>query len=119
MKELFDLVYICRESIIRQAVEENLAVTLLRNSIIQQDENAAVGAAANQPAKSLFQGERGLGDLVVVKRIPTRFTYVLDASLNHWVARNRERQLIDDHTAQLLALNVNALPEGRGGEQDA
>src|SRR6202453_357338 len=98
------------EGIRRQAVEEHLAVPLLRNTIIQQDEDATVGLAADQPAEALLEREGGLWDLIVVKRIAALFADALNARFYHRVAGDGKGQLIDDHAAQLIALHVHALP---------
>src|ERR1700677_4452751 len=107
------------EGIRRQAVEENLTVPLLRNTIIQQDQDAAIGLAADQAAEALLERERGLRNLVVVKRIAAFLPDAFDARFHHRIARNGERKLVDDDAAQLIALHVHALPERRGGEQHA
>ena len=46
-----------------------------------------------------------------------RLAQPLDARRDHRVARRRERQLVHDHARELLARDVDALPEGRGREQ--
>ena len=107
------------KAVVRQAVEEHLPVALLGNSIIQQNQHAAIGLAADQPPESLFQRQRRLGNLIIVKRIAALFSNALDPGFHHRVAGNRERQLVDDNAAQLVALHVHALPKRRGREQHA
>src|ERR1700677_1904867 len=100
------------EGIRRQAVEEYLAVPLLRNTIIQQDQDATIGLAADQPAEALLERERGLRDLVIVERIAAFFSDAFDAGFDHRIARDSEGELVDNDAAQLIALHVHALPEG-------
>ena len=60
MKEALYLAEGCRESVIRQAVEKHLSVSLPGNPIIEYCEHAAVGAAADESSEALLQCERGL-----------------------------------------------------------
>src|ERR1039457_3016955 len=77
-----------REPVVRQAVEEHLAVPLLGDSVIQQHQYAAVRLAANQPSEPLFQRDGGLRNLIIVKWIPARLAYALDAG-----TRSEERRV--------------------------
>src|ERR1039458_1941957 len=82
------------ESVVRQAVEENLAVALLGDAVIQQDQNAAVGLAPNEPPETLLQRDGRTRNLVIVERISPRRPDALDAGVDHRIARYRERQFI-------------------------
>src|SRR5258708_17140190 len=88
------------KSVIRQAVEKNLAVTLLGDSVIQKHEHAAIRLAADQPAESLFQRNRSLRNLIVVKWIPSGVADAFDPRAHHRIVGNRKGQLIDDNAAQ-------------------
>src|SRR5947209_12739733 len=79
------------ERVVRQAVKEHLTVALLRDSVVQQCEHSPVGASANQAPKPLFQRDCGLRNLVIVERIPSRFTHVTNAGFNYWIVRYCER----------------------------
>src|ERR1035438_7547972 len=74
------------ESVIRQAVEKYLAVPLLGDPVIQQDQHSPVALAADQPSKSLFQSDGRLRNLVVVKRIAPGLANILDARVHHGIA---------------------------------
>src|SRR5437667_10810310 len=80
-----------RETVIGQAVEEDLAVSLLRNSIVQQNQRAAVGAAADQASEALLERDGGMRSLVIVKRIAARLANDADAGIHPGVAGNAER----------------------------
>src|SRR5262249_43682251 len=112
IKKLLHVLEVGRETVVGQAVEEYLAVPLLRNSIVQQNEDAAVGPAADQPAEALLQCDGRLRDLVIVERIAARFLHVADARFDYGIAGGREREAIDYHAAQLIAGDVHSLPEG-------
>src|ERR1039458_5961503 len=102
-----------------QAVEKNLAVTLLGNAVVEQDQNAAVGLAPYEPPETLLERDGRPWNLVIVKRISPRCPYALNARVDHRIARRRERQFIYDNAAQLFARHVHALPERGGGEKHA
>ena len=59
----------------------------------------------------------GQRHLVVVERVAAVGDDRLDARRGDRIARRGERQLVDDHAAQLLADHVHALPERRGRQQ--
>src|ERR1035437_2650128 len=107
------------ESVIRQAVEKYLAVSLLGDPVIQQDQHAAVALAANQPSKSLFQGDGRLRNLVVVKRIAPGFADIFDSGIHHRIVGHRKGQFIYDNAAQLFTRDIHALPEGGSREKHA
>ena len=62
------------ERVVGQAVEEHLAVSLPRDAVVEDRKHAAIRPAADQPAEALLQRERGLRDLVLVKRIAAGFS---------------------------------------------
>src|SRR6516162_8636007 len=107
------------EPVVRQAVEEHLAVTLAGDAVVEQGQHAAVGLAANQAPEALLQGDRSLRNLIVVKGIPFRFANALNPRVGDRIVGYCEWQLVYDNAAQLLARHVHVLSEGRGGEQDA
>src|SRR5208283_2794184 len=107
------------KSVRRQAVEKDLAVALLNDSGVEQSQHAAVRPRPDQAAKPLLQRNRRLGNLIVVKGIASGLAHAANPRFHHGVVGYRKGQLIDDNAAQLVARNVNALPERRSGKQNA
>src|SRR5260370_40711234 len=95
IEKLLHVANVGGEPVIGQAVKKHLAVTLLRDAIIQQDQDAAVRPAANQPAKPLFQSDSGLRDLIIVERVSTGFPNFAQPRIHHRGAGDGERRLID------------------------
>src|SRR5262249_45227419 len=116
-EELLHHVQIRRAAVRGQALYERPAVLFLEDAVVEQGEQAAVVERADQAAKALFQSNDGGGDLVVEEGVAAVFVDGFDAGSDYRITRHGEGQAVDDHAAELLALHVNALPEGRGGEE--
>src|SRR2546429_6890589 len=98
-------------------MQDRVTTHLCRKWGIENRQHSAIGCAANQTTKSLLQTNDGLRNAVFIE---ARAALILDLPLarsHNWIAGNGERQLIDDHTRQLRATHVNALPEARRREQ--
>src|SRR5208283_2915085 len=106
-----------RLRVIRQALHKYPAVGFFQNPIIEQRQQATVVQRANQASKALFQRDDRAGHLVIAEGIAAGAIDRLHARRHNRVARHRERQPVDNHTTQLLALHVHTLPERRGSEQ--
>src|SRR4029077_19811763 len=115
IEELLHVADVGCKSVVGQAVEKDLAITLLADAIIEEHQHSTVRPAADQPPKPLLQSDSGLRDLVIVKRIAAVFPNFAQARIHHRIAWNGERQLINDNAAQLIARHVDALPECRRG----
>src|SRR5271154_1911781 len=111
MKELLNFLDLGGETVGGKTVKKQLPVFQSRNPIIQERQHAAVGLAANQASKSLFEGQGSLRNLVVVERIAPILANRVHARRHHRVSGNRERQAINDDATQLLTLHVDPLPE--------
>ena len=101
-----------------QALQEGLAVSLSPDSGVEEDQDTAVFQRADEAAEALFEGEHGSGDLVVEEGLAARFFDGLHARRNDRVAGHGEGQLVDNDAAEGFALDVYALPEARGAEED-
>src|SRR5262249_42972109 len=71
-----------------------------------------------QPSEALKKREDRQWDLIFTKRVAAGSVDRFDPRGRDRIARGRERQLVDDHAAQSLADDVDALPEAGGREQD-
>src|SRR5215472_10248264 len=87
------------EPVVRQAVKKNLPISLLSNPMVQQNQDAAIRPAADQPPETLFQRDGGLRDLIFIKRISPRFPDRLNAGVHDRISGNRERQFIYNNAA--------------------
>src|SRR5262249_10180958 len=99
------------ESVIGQAIEKDLAITLLGDAIIQQHQHAAVPFGPDQPSRSLLQRDTSVRDLVVVKRISSCLADGLDSRIHHGIIGHRERQLVDNYATKLFSWDVHTLPK--------
>src|ERR1051326_4191222 len=96
-------------SVFGQAVEEDLPISCLRNTVIQQGQHPAIRAAADQASKSLLQRDGRLWNLIAVEGIPAIVLDRGNPSFDNGIAGYGERQFIDDDATQLLARHVHAL----------
>src|SRR5262245_40780230 len=94
--------------------QETASVTHRPESRIENREDAAVRAVANQPSEALKKREDRQWDLIFTKRVAAGGVDCFDPRGRDRIARGRERQLVDDHAAQSLADDVDALPEAGG-----
>ena len=65
----------------------------------------------NQPAEPLLQSKDRERHLVFAERLAAARTNGVDARSRDRIAWRRERQLVDNHAAQRVADDVDALPE--------
>src|SRR5579871_305248 len=87
------------------------------NSGIEQRQHAAIRAAANQPSKTLLQGEHSSRHLIIHEGVAAFFVDASRPRHHYWISWDRKRQPVHDHTAQLFAGNVHTLPETGGRKQ--
>src|SRR5262249_40380222 len=110
-EELFNVSQIFCLLVRGQALHETSAIPLLEHTVIEQGQQPAVLHGADQPAKTLFQGDHRRRYLVFKKRIASALLNRANTRCNHGIIGHRKGQPIDDHAAQLLALHVHTLPE--------
>ena len=72
---------------------------------------------ADQPASTLLERYRRLGDEVVGEGVAPGALELPHACLDERVVRRRERQLVDQHALQRVADHVDALPEALRTDQ--
>ena len=73
---------------------------------------------ADQAAEPLSQLQDRRGQGVLREPVPSLPRDALATRLDERIARSRERQLVDDEERERLALDVDALPERCGREED-
>src|ERR1041385_1045855 len=111
LKHAWQFTNIRCDSTRRQALQERLALNLCAQPWIKHRQHSTIGCAANQSTQALLQTDHRLRHAVFIE---ARAALILDVSLassHDRIAGDGERQLIDNHTRQLLAADVNALPE--------
>ena len=96
-----------------RAAQEALPVVAAAQALVAEHDHAAIGAAPDQPSEALAQAQHRLREHVLAERVAESFR----AGPHERVGRHRERQLGDDHAAERVAGNVDALPEAGGPEQ--
>ena len=101
-----------------QAFEKHLTIVRVLDAPIEHDQYTTVGSRPDEPAKPLFEGKSGLGNLIVEESAASAILDCFHARLENGVARHREGKPVDNHATQLLALNVDTLPERRGAKDD-
>ncbi len=114
----FDTGDVGGDAVGRERLEKDLAVALGGDTGVEKDKDAAVFKRADEAAKSLLEGEDSFGNLVVEKRTAAGFFDGAHAGLDDGVGGNSEGQAVDDDAAERFALNVDALPEAGGAEED-
>src|SRR5438876_3816416 len=96
-----------------QRGEERRTVVLEDHPPVEQHNGAAIGLRADEPAVALAQPEGRERELVLAERI----VVPLGPALDERVVRHWERQLRDDDTAELVAGQVDTLPERLRAEE--
>ena len=66
----------------------------------------------------MFEGDDGVGDLVVEEGFSAEGFDGLHAGFDYGVVGDGEGETVDDDAGELLALHVHSLPEGGGAEED-
>ena len=74
--------------------------------------------AADEAPEALAELEDRRRERVLGEPVSTLLRDPLAARLDERIARRGERQLVDHEQGERLPLNVHALPERRGGEED-
>src|SRR4029079_19674699 len=72
---------------------------------------------ADETPKALFQRDDCRRYLILKEGVAAAGFDCLDPRCNHGIGGDCERKAVDDHAAELLALNIHPLPEGRGRNQ--
>src|SRR5882757_2397432 len=116
-QKTYDLIALSGDSHDRQRSGKHASVPLAHHPRIADDDHAEIVLAANQPANTLLEGQRGLGKLIVAKRITAGGVQMLDARPHQGVVRRSEWQLLDDNETQRLALDVDTLPKAGRTQQ--
>ena len=101
-----------------QGVEEDAAVALALDTGVEEHEDAAVIERADEAAEALFESDDGVGNLEVEEGFAAGGFDGGHAGLDDGVRGDGEGEAVDDDAGELLALNIDALPEGAGGEED-
>ena len=96
----------------RKRFEEAAAVPHGLETRIEDREHSSVVAMANEPPKALQHRQNRERHLIFVERVATACRDGFDASGSDGIAGRRKWQLVDDHTAQLVADDIHTLPEG-------
>ena len=115
---MFDFGDLLGEAVGWEGFEEDAAVALALDARVEEHEDAAVGEGADEAAKALFEGDDGVGDLVVEEGLATEGFDGLHAGFDDGVVGDGEGKAVDDDAGELLALHVDALPEAGGAEED-
>src|SRR6202165_6149992 len=102
-----------------QGSEKYPAIAAPEHARIADDHYAVVVLAANQASRPLLERQCRFRKLVVTKRVAAAGAEMLDARAHQRIVWRGERQLLDDHQAQRLALHVHALPDARRAEPHA
>src|SRR5690348_13396020 len=104
VEEGFDISKIVRLAVPREAFQKDPAIALFHHAIVKERKDTAVLYRADQPAKSLLEGDHGRRNLVIEECIPARRIDGTNARGHHRVVWNRKRKPVNDDAAQLLAL---------------
>src|SRR6266850_4474357 len=108
---------VARNPALWQTFQKQSSIALGPQTWVKDGEHATIGCAADEPSKSLLQTNDRLRHAVFKK---ARTTFVLDVTLASGHNRIRwdcKRQLVDDHTRQLLTAHVNSLPKACSSKQ--
>jgi hypothetical protein len=100
-----------RYAVRRQAFDEDSSIFNVLDAPIEHNQYTTVGSRPDEPAKPLFEGNSGFGNLIVEESAASAILDRFDACLENRIAGYGKREPVDNHAAQLLALNVDALPE--------
>ncbi len=111
--------HIGRPLVARETLHEDAAVLFFQDAVVEQHEQAAVVKRTDEASEALLQGDDCGGHLILKERIATLAIDCFHTRSHDRIARNCERQPVDDHATELLTLHVYTLPEGRCREQDS
>lgn len=101
-----------------EGVEELLAVGFGGDAFVEDDDDAGVGFGADEAAETLFEFDDGFGEGVVVEGVSAGGADSVEAGFDDGFVGDFEGELGDDDVGEGVALDVDALPEGVGAEED-
>src|SRR5215204_5250299 len=87
----------------RKRFEEELSISLALHPAVEDDDDAAVVSAADQPAEPLLELDDRLRHRVIHEGISTGALDCLEPRFDHRLIRHGEGELDDDYIAQLIA----------------
>ena len=102
----------------RQRAPDALAVGLVHQPRVADHQRPAVGLVADEPPRPLLERDHRARQLVIHEGIAAGAIDALDARRQHRVVGRVERQPVDHHHRELLALHVHALPERLRADED-
>src|SRR5436190_6914421 len=111
VENLLNISQFARDPHSGQALQKISSVGFCTNARIENGDHAAVSAAADQTADPLFKRDHCLWYRIIAERTASIFIDKSRPCGDYRVGRDGERQLVDDHTRELVALHVDALPE--------
>src|SRR5574341_1153981 len=79
----------------RKALQEKSTILLAQDAVVEDGEDAAVAAGADEPPEALLEGNDGFGNLVFSKSVVAVLLQPADARAHHRVGRDGERQPVD------------------------
>ena len=80
-------------------MQKYLAVVFSKQPTVQDTQQAAVFAAADQSSNALAQGDDGLGDLISHERVFPFLAKVIDSGFNKGFGRHGKGEAVDDDAA--------------------
>ena len=95
-EELFDFADVRGAGVGGKALDEDLAVLLFENAIVEQNEEAAVIERADQASEALLEGDDGSGDRVIEEGVAAAFVDGAAAGLDDGVAGDGNGDFVDD-----------------------
>jgi hypothetical protein len=97
--------------------EEILAIGFVDYAGIQNNYDAGIGFASNQPAKALLELENRRRQLIVIKRIAALLFDLLETTSDQRLVRDGKRKANDDNVAKRRAGDIDALPKTIGAKK--
>jgi len=101
-----------------QRGEYRHAVARRCGSTVEQCDEAAVAAAADEPAEPLFETYRRSGNHVVLETVEAASLERAYARHHQGIVRRWKRQPVDDDAREGIADDVDPFPEGCGGKEN-
>ena len=102
----------------RQCFQQPAAVALRHDARVGDDDDAAVGAAANESAETLLETKRRVRQHVLDEGIAALSDDRLAMRGGDRLGRDAKGELRDEQRTKRLTGNVDALPEGSGAEEN-
>src|ERR1700676_2517181 len=101
----------------RKRFHENFTILHALDAVVENGQDAAIGARTDEPPKALLERQNRLGHLVLREGIAAVLLQCFYTRRYYRVGGHGERQLVHNHTGKLVAAYVHALPETRRGEE--